>query len=183
MRGSQGAELATSTLLSLEKSYFSGEAPLGYHQDTHLGARGALSTLRVVSWSEKAVDKARQFMGKPACTTGPLFSVVRPGRVCSQRNKSVGETRFCRGGGICVQPAFACNALFSIRNARKTDEMTRTLNVRHVLTEPDEKSLKAFASVLRRAGGEIPFNSAQRRRAASRIDAREERARHGAHCR
>ena len=58
---------ATSTLLVLDWSYFSREAHLGYHQDTHLGARGALSTLRVVSWSEKAVDKARQFMGKPAC--------------------------------------------------------------------------------------------------------------------
>ena len=68
MRGSQGTELAASTLLVLDWSYFSGEAHLGYHQDTHLGARGVLSTLRVVSWSEKTVDKARQFMGKPACT-------------------------------------------------------------------------------------------------------------------
>ena len=68
VRSSQGTELATSTLLVLDWSYFSGEAHLGYHQDTHLGARGALSTLRVVSWSEKAVDKARGFMGKPACT-------------------------------------------------------------------------------------------------------------------
>ena len=63
MRGSQGTELAASTLLVLDWSYFSGEEGLGYHQDTHLGALGALSTLRVVSWSEKAVDIARQFMG------------------------------------------------------------------------------------------------------------------------
>ena len=68
MRGSQGTELAASTLLVLDWSYFSGEAPLGYHQDTHLGARGALSTLRVLSRSEKAVDKARQLLGKPACS-------------------------------------------------------------------------------------------------------------------
>ena len=68
VRGSQGTELAASTLLVLDWSYFSGEAHLGYHQDTHLGARGALSTLRVVSRSEKAVDKARKSMGKPACT-------------------------------------------------------------------------------------------------------------------
>ena len=40
---------------------------MGYHQDTHLGARGALRTLRAVSWDEKAVDKARGFIGKPAC--------------------------------------------------------------------------------------------------------------------
>ena len=59
-RGS--AELATSTLLVLEWSYFSGEEGLGYNQDTHLGARGALSTLRVVSWDEKAVDKATGFI-------------------------------------------------------------------------------------------------------------------------
>ena len=72
VRGSQGTELAASTLLVLDWSYFSGEAHLGYHQDTHLGARGALSTLRVLSWSEKTGDKARKFMGKPACT------VVRP---------------------------------------------------------------------------------------------------------
>ena len=65
VRGSQGTELATSTLLVLDSGYFSGEAHLGYHQDTHLGARGALSTLRVLSWNEKAVDKARKVMGKP----------------------------------------------------------------------------------------------------------------------
>ena len=68
VRGSQGTELAASTLLVLDWSYFSGEGRLGYHQDTHLGARGALSTLRVLSRSEKAVDKARQLMGKPACS-------------------------------------------------------------------------------------------------------------------
>ena len=45
VRGSQGTELAASTLLVLDWSYFSGEEGLGYHQDTHLGARGALSTL------------------------------------------------------------------------------------------------------------------------------------------
>ena len=67
VRGSQGTELAASTLLVLDWSYFSGEAHLGYHQDTHLGARGALSTLRVLSWSEKTGDKARKCMGKPAC--------------------------------------------------------------------------------------------------------------------
>ena len=67
MRGSQGTELATSTLLVLDSSYFSGEAHLGYHQETHLGARGALSTLRVLSWDEKTAHKARGFMGKPAC--------------------------------------------------------------------------------------------------------------------
>ena len=67
VRSSQGTELATSTLLVLDWSYFSGEAHLGYHQDTHLGARGALSTLRVLSRSEKTGDKARQLMGKPAC--------------------------------------------------------------------------------------------------------------------
>ena len=55
-------------MLVLDSSYFSGEAPLGYHQDTHLGAWDALSTLRVLSRSEKTVDKARQLMGKPACT-------------------------------------------------------------------------------------------------------------------
>ena len=71
-------------MLVLEWSYFSGEAHLGYHQDTHLGARGALSTLRVVSRSEKAVDKARKSMGKPACTiygrfnVPPQFIVPRP---------------------------------------------------------------------------------------------------------
>ena len=68
VRGSQGTELAASTLLVLDWSYFSGEDHLGYHQDTHLGARGALSTLRVVSRREKAAHKARGFMGKPACT-------------------------------------------------------------------------------------------------------------------
>ena len=69
MRGSQGTELAASTLLVLDWSYFSGEAHLGYHQDTHLGARGALRTLRAVSWDEKAGDKARKSMGKPACSS------------------------------------------------------------------------------------------------------------------
>ena len=69
VRSSQGTELATSTLLVLDWSYFSGEAHLGYHQDTHLGARGALRTLRAVSWDEKAVDKARKSMGKPACSS------------------------------------------------------------------------------------------------------------------
>ena len=69
MRGSQGTELAASTLLVLDWSYFSGEDPLGYHQDTHLGARGALSTPRVLSRREKAAHKARKCMGKPACST------------------------------------------------------------------------------------------------------------------
>ena len=68
VRGSQGTELAASTLLVLDWSYFSGEGRLGYHQDTHLGARGALSTLRVLSRSEKTAHKARGFMGKPACS-------------------------------------------------------------------------------------------------------------------
>ena len=69
-------------MLVLEWSYFSGEAHLGYHQDTHLGARGALSTLRVASWSEKAAHKARGFMGKPACSfeaavRRPYYSLPR----------------------------------------------------------------------------------------------------------
>ena len=67
VRGSQGTELATSTSLVLDSGYFSGEAHLGYHQDTHLGARGALRTLRVLSRREKTAHKARGFMGKPAC--------------------------------------------------------------------------------------------------------------------
>ena len=78
VRSSQGTELATSTLLVLDSSYFSGEAHLGYHQDTHLGARGALSTLRVLSRSEKAAHKARGFMGKPA-------ACMLPGRVARAR--------------------------------------------------------------------------------------------------
>ena len=78
VRGSQGTELAASTLLVLDWSYFSGEAHLGYHQDTHLGALGALSTLRVVSWSEKAVDKARGFIGKPACKLRGKSQDFRP---------------------------------------------------------------------------------------------------------
>ena len=52
---------------------------MGYHQDTHLGARGALRTLRAVSWDEKAVDKARKCMGKPACTYSTRFPMFQRG--------------------------------------------------------------------------------------------------------
>ena len=95
MRGSQGTELAASTLLVLDWSYFSGEEGLGYHQDTHLGARGALSTLRVVSRSEKAVDKARKSMGKPACSpTVDLLPWAQPLRNAPKALRGTTHTPF-----------------------------------------------------------------------------------------